>query len=161
MRTKDANVDDSGHPWLTPSCMEIDFHSSVFHLKCTSAGSSYMSVVSGISSGKCLLMMSNSSSRETLLNILVRSMKAAARDGIFDWFCGAMINLSMESCIDLMMKSMPPLIPTAQLKGRRCSPNLSLRVMAMCEARMRRMAVGIPIGRSFDRFVGSLWRQKR
>ena len=31
----------------------------------------------------------------------------------------------------------------------------------MCEARMRRMAVGIPIGRSFDRFVGSLWRQKR
>ena len=31
----------------------------------------------------------------------------------------------------------------------------------MWEARMRRIAVGIPIGRSLDRFVWSLWRQNR
>ena len=72
-----------------------------------------MSVVSGISSGKCLRMMSKSSSLETLLNMLVRSMNAAARDGVSDRCCGVMMNLSMDSCIDLMMKSIPPLIPTA------------------------------------------------
>jgi hypothetical protein len=31
----------------------------------------------------------------------------------------------------------------------------------MCEARIRRIAVGMPMGRSLDKFVWSLWRQKR
>ena len=58
-------------------------------------------------------MMSKSSSLETLLNIFVRSRNAAARDGVSDRCCGLMMNLSMDNCIDLMMKSIPPLIPTA------------------------------------------------
>ena len=57
--------------------------------------------------------MSKSSSLETLLNILVRSRNTAAREGVFDHCCGLMMNLSMDNCIDLMMKSIPPLIPTA------------------------------------------------
>lgn len=31
----------------------------------------------------------------------------------------------------------------------------------MCDAKIRRIAVGIPIGRSFERSLGSLWRQNR
>lgn len=57
--------------------------------------------------------MSKSSSRDMLLNMLVRSMNAAARDGSFDCCCGLMMYFSMDSCIALMMKSMPPLMPTA------------------------------------------------
>ena len=55
-----------------------------------------MSVVSGVSSGKWLWMMSKSSSRDTLLNMLVRSMNAAARDGNCDRFCGLMMNFLMD-----------------------------------------------------------------
>ena len=57
--------------------------------------------------------MSKSSSRDMLLNMLVRSMNAAARDGSFDCCCGLMMYFSMDSCIAFMMKSMPPLMPTA------------------------------------------------
>lgn len=39
--------------------------------------------------------------------------------------------------------------------------NLSFIVTAMWEAMILRMAVGIPIGRSLEGSVSSLWRQKR
>lgn len=58
-------------------------------------------------------MMSNNSSRETLLNMLVRSMNRAARVGRRSLDCGMMMLRSMESCMALMMKSIPSLTPTA------------------------------------------------
>ncbi len=42
---------------------------------------SYIRLVRGINSGKLVWMMSESSSRETWLNILVRSKKSASRVG--------------------------------------------------------------------------------
>lgn len=69
--------------------------------------------MSGVSSGKCVCIMSKSSSLDTRLNIFVRSMKTAARVGEDPDFCGVMMNFSIESCIDFMMKSIPPSIPTA------------------------------------------------
>ena len=72
-----------------------------------------MRVVRGDNSGKCVCMMLKSSSLETMLNILVRSTKTAALDGVFDCSCGLMMNFSIESCMALMMKSIPPSILTA------------------------------------------------
>ena len=72
-----------------------------------------MSVAMGMSSGKFVLMISKSSSLETLLNMLVRSMKSAARVGVVSWCCGWMMWRSIESWMVLMMKSMPPATPTA------------------------------------------------
>lgn len=72
-----------------------------------------MRVAMGDNSGKCVLMMSKSSSRETRLNMFVRSMNNADREGVLFSDCGVMMCRSMESCIALMMKSIPPSMPTA------------------------------------------------
>ena len=108
------------------------------------------------SSGKSWLMMSKSSSRETALNMLVRSTKIAALDGesSLDW--GETMNFSMESCMLLMMKSIPFGTPTAKLYGRRWSANLSFQCWAICVAMIRLIAVGIPMGLSFRSSSGSL-----
>ena len=66
-----------------------------------------------MSSGKCSWTMSKSSSLEIMLNIFVRSIKTAALDGVECCCCGLMMYFSMDSCIALMMKSIPPSIPTA------------------------------------------------
>ena len=71
------------------------------------------------------------------------------------------MNFSIDSCIVLIMKFIPLGIPTAKLYGKRCRANLSFHCFAICEAMMRRMADGIPIGRSFSKSSGSLCRQKR
>ena len=104
---------DKGHPWLTPSFIDSCFHFFPFHLYLTVPWSSYSREVRGDSSGKSLLMMSNSSCRETELNILVRSMKMAALEGVSFRCCGLSMNFSMDSCMVLIMKSMPFGIPTA------------------------------------------------
>jgi hypothetical protein len=49
-----------------------------------------MRVVSGVSSGKWVWMMSKSSSLATLLNMLVRSMNNAASVGSWLLVCGMM-----------------------------------------------------------------------
>ncbi len=72
-----------------------------------------MRLVRGINSGKLVFMISNSSSRDTWLNIFVRSMNSAARVGSLWFFCGVLMWRSIDSCMDLMMTSMPPLTPTA------------------------------------------------
>ncbi len=71
------------------------------------------------SSGKYLLMISKSSSRETALNMLVRSTKMAARDDKLFLCCCVMMNYSMDSCVLLMMMSIPFGTPNAKLYGRR------------------------------------------
>ncbi len=109
------------------------------------------------SSGKLVWMMSKSSARETELNMLVKSTNTAACVGVLLFCCGCVMNLSIESCMDLMMKSIPLGKPTAKLYGRRWWANLSFQVVAMCVAIILQMAEGIPIGPS----VGSLCRQKR
>lgn len=60
-------------------------------------------------------MMSNSSVRDTALNMLVRSTKIAALDGVKLFCCGELINFSIERCMDLMIKSIPFGMPTAKL----------------------------------------------
>lgn len=111
--TSVAKIGDKGQPWLTPSFIDSSFHFLFFHLYLTVPWSSYRRDVRGSNSGKSLLMMSNSSSRETALNMLVRSTKIAALDGVSWRCCGCSMNFSMDSCIVLMMKSMPFGIPTA------------------------------------------------
>ena len=120
-----------------------------------------MRFVTGRSSGKWLCIMCVSSCRETLLNIFVKSANTAARVGVFEFCCGSWMYFSTDKDIALIIKSIPPLMPTAKLKGRRYCANLSFMVMAMCVASRRRMAVGIPMGRSFRRSFWSLWRQNR
>jgi hypothetical protein len=71
------------------------------------------------SSGKSLLMISKSSLHETALNMLVRSTKMAAPDGKLFLCCHANMNFFMNSCMLLMMKSIPFGTPTAKLYGRR------------------------------------------
>ena len=66
------------------------------------------------------------------------------------------MNLSIDSCMVLIMKSIPLGTPTAKLYGRRYSANLSFHCFAMCEAIIRRIAVGIPIGLSLVLLVSSL-----
>ena len=72
-------------------------------------------MANGRSSGKSHLMMSRSSSREMLLNMLMRSANTATLVGALGGMAssGCWMYFSMESCIDLMMKFMPPSIPTA------------------------------------------------
>lgn len=72
-----------------------------------------MKVALGDSSGKYVLMMLNNSSCETRLNMFVRLMKSANCEGVLFSDCGAMMCCLMESCIALMMKSIPPLMPMA------------------------------------------------
>ena len=108
-----------------------------------------MRCVIGLSSGKWDAIMFVSSWRETLLNILVRSAKMAARLGRCLFFCGCLMNLSTDKNIALIMKSMPPFTPTAKLKGKRYCANLSFIWIAMCVAIIRRIAVGMPMGRNF------------
>ena len=69
--------------------------------------------------GKSLLMISKSSSREIALKMLVRSTKMAAPDGKLFLCCRAMMNFLMDSCMLLMMKSIPFGTHTAKLYGRR------------------------------------------
>ena len=114
-----------------------------------------------MSSGKSVWMISKSSDRETELNMLVRSTNIAARVGVLLLCCGWVMKQSIESCILLMMKSIPLGTPTAQLYGSRCKANLSFQLVAMCVAMIRRIAEGMPIGQSFHSSVGSLWRQNR
>ncbi len=118
-RTRVAKIGDRGHPWFTPSFICNDFQETWFHLKKTSLLSAYRRCVSPDSSGKSLLMISNSSSRETALNMLVRSTKMAAHDGKSFLCCHAMMNFLMDSCMLLMMKSVSFGTPTAKLYGRR------------------------------------------
>ena len=68
-----------------------------------------------MSSGKSVAIMSKSSARDTELNMLVRSTKIAALDGVRLFCCGELINFSIERCMDLMMKSIPFGMPTAKL----------------------------------------------
>lgn len=97
-----------------------------------------------------------SSALETELNMLVRSTKMAVRDGSSSCCWGWMMKRSIDSCMLLIMKSIPLGTPTAKLYGSRCRANLSFQCMAMCEAMMRRIAEGIPIGRSLRGSLGSL-----
>ncbi len=66
------------------------------------------------------------------------------------------MNFSMDSCILLIMKSIPFGTPTAKLYGSRCSANLSFQWLAMCVAMIRLIAVGILMGCSFLSSAGSL-----
>ena len=66
-----------------------------------------------MSSGKSVAIMSKSSARDTELNMLVRSTKIAAREGVCLCCCGWSMNFSMDSCMLLMMKSIPFGTPTA------------------------------------------------
>jgi hypothetical protein len=85
-KTRVAKIGERGHPWFTPSSICRCFQVLFFHLYLTFPLSSYRSEVSWLSSGKSELMMSNSSCRETELNMLVRLTKIAAREG--SWlFC--------------------------------------------------------------------------
>jgi len=68
---------------------------------------------------------------------------------------------SIPSCIALIMVTPPLGIPTAKLYGNRNSANLDLNVCATCLAMSRRMAVGIPMGRSLEASLMSLWRQNK
>jgi hypothetical protein len=90
-RTRDAKIGDRGHPWLMPSFNCHDFQLTWFHLKKTSPLLVYRRCVSPDSSGKSLLMISKSSSRETALNIVVRLTKMAAHDGKLFLCCRAMM----------------------------------------------------------------------
>ncbi len=96
-------IGDRGHPWLTPSFICNDFQETWFHLKKTSPLSAYSRWVSPDSSGKSLLMISNSSSRETVLNMLIRSTKMAACDGKLFLCCHVMMEFAIDSCMLLMM----------------------------------------------------------
>ena len=111
--TIEEKIAEGGHPWLHPSFMLIFFQVVLFHLKWTVPGSSYMSVVRGVSSGKFVSMMLNSSSRDTLLNMFVRSANTAARVGRLFCVCGVIMCFSIDNCIAFMMKSIPPLMPMA------------------------------------------------
>jgi len=71
------------------------------------------------------------------------------------------MNLSIDSCIVLIMKSIPLGTPTAKLYGSKCRANLSFQCFAIWDAIILRIAVGIPIGLSLVLSVSSLWRQKR
>jgi len=66
-----------------------------------------------VSSGKSVAIMSNNSVLDTELNMLVRSTKIAAREGVCKWCCGWSMNFSMDNCMLLMMKSIPFGTPTA------------------------------------------------
>ena len=116
----------------------------------------------GNSPGKWDSMMLVSSCHESLLNILVtRSTKIAARMGVWCFHCGCWMNLLTERIIALMMKSMPPLILTSKLNGRRYWASPCFILMAMCVAMSLLIAVGMPIGWSFQWSCGTLCRQKR
>ena len=66
-------------------------------------------------SGYLQWMTSNSLSRDTRLNIFLRSRNTAALEGAWSFDCGTMMCFLIDSCMALMMKSMPWWIPTAQL----------------------------------------------
>ncbi len=106
-------------------------------------------------------MTSKKASRDMLLNWLVRSKKTAARVGRLPVDSGVEMYFSILSCMALTMKSLPLGAPTAQLNGRRWRANFPRKVWATWLAIRRRMAVGIPRGRSLVVSLGSLWRQKR
>jgi len=60
-----------------------------------------------VSSGKSVAIMSNSSAHDTELNMLMRSTKNAAWEGVCLCCCGWLMNFLMDSCMLLMMKSIP------------------------------------------------------
>ena len=72
-----------------------------------------MSLVRGVNAGKLGSMISNSSFRDTLLNILVRLAKMAAQVGRLFCSCGVIMCFLMDNCITFMIKSNLPLMPTA------------------------------------------------
>ncbi len=83
------------------------------YLKMTLPLSSYISEASGDNSGKSVCMMLKSSFLETELNMLVRSINTAAREGVSPLRWGWIMNLSKESCITFIMKFIPLGTPTA------------------------------------------------
>jgi hypothetical protein len=64
-----------------------------------------------------LLMTSKSSLHETALNMLVRSTKMTSHDGKLFFCCCAMMNFLMDSCMLIMMKSIPFRTPTESCVG--------------------------------------------
>jgi hypothetical protein len=96
---KEAKRGERGQPWLTPSFMRRVRQAPSSHLWCTVVAFWLNSVVRGRISGKDVSMTLKNSSRDTLLNWLVRSKKTAAREGrvLVRW--GVWMNFSMESCI--------------------------------------------------------------
>ncbi len=73
----------------------------------------------GVSPGKLLVMMCVSLSHDMLLNLLTRSAKIEVQFGVCCRFWGFCIIFLMDRDIAFIMKSIPPLISTAKLKGRR------------------------------------------
>ena len=71
------------------------------------------------------------------------------------------MNFSIDSCIILITKSIPPSTPTAKLMvSSRCAKRVMV-FWATCDAMMRRREDGIPRGHSLVRSSGFLYRQKR
>ena len=73
----------------------------------------------GNNSGKLSCMVSINASHDTQLNMFLISVKKAALVGNCGGVssCGWVVFFSLESCMVLMMKTIPPSTPTAKLYG--------------------------------------------
>ena len=114
--------------------------------------------------GKLLRMVSINASRKTQLNIfLMSSTKKATLVGNYGGVCscGWVMHLSIESCMVLMMKSIPLSISTAKLYGRSLCTKQVMVCLAMQDRMIRRRADSIPSRRSLVGSSMSLYSQKR